>query len=166
MSILFVSHGQPFFMRVHTYFEFRVDAHPLASFGSCMTLPFIFKQPEVLTYLCFKLYLYSLPSIKITGRPHQFRLSLLRVLSLCKRCYFLVKNACKVVSFVLASTTFRPRFDHLLYSLCTCFDFPSTSLRSLAVLSSYCDCASFALLGSIRTAYYRACMQRNNFSSN
>jgi hypothetical protein len=50
--------------------------------------------------------MYSLLSIKITGRPHQFRLSLLRVLSLCKRCYFLVK-------------TLRPRFDHLPYSLCT-----------------------------------------------
>jgi hypothetical protein len=53
----------------------------------------------------------------------------------------------------------RPCFDHLLYCLRTCFDYPSTLLRSLAVLSSYCDRASFALLGSIRTAYYHACMR-------
>jgi hypothetical protein len=57
---------------------------------------------------------------------------------------------------VLASTTLRPRFNHLPYSLRTCFDYPSTSLRSRVILSSYCDCASFALLGSICTVYYRA----------
>jgi hypothetical protein len=84
---------------------------------------------------------YSLFSIKIIGRPDQLLLSLLRPLSLCERCYFLVKNACKVVSFdhlpyllrlpfdlasitcrtlfVLASTSLQPRFDHLPYSLRT-----------------------------------------------
>jgi hypothetical protein len=86
----------------------------------------------------------SLLLIKITGRPHQLWLSLLRALSLCQRCYFLAKNA-------------------LPYTLRTCFDYPSTSLRSLSVLSSYLFRLPFDLASiTCRTLFVlRSCFVRS-----